>query len=274
MNVKAASIAILADGTDEALISHAEELSQRVNLPLLTGLKPQGHEFVLRVTPVDTDPGYLLTLQQCGENAPGPVQAEFVGGSTGHRRRFGGGRGQALARAVGIKGPYLPSIIDATAGFGKDAFVLACLGCRVTLLERSPVIAALLYNGIQRALANPEVAAIVEKHMQLLNIDAREYLSTTDHPPQADVIYLDPMFPQRTKSALVKKEMRLFKTIVGDDADAGELLAVALGRANRRVVVKRPRLAPPLQGPAPAYALQGKSIRYDIYIVPRTAATR
>lgn len=271
MKAKPAPVAILVDGADEALISHAQELSQRLNLSLVHGPEPEGDEFVLRVSTIATDPGYLLTLQQCGKNAPGPVQAEFVGGSSGHRRRFGGGRGQALARAVGVKGPFLPSIIDATAGLGKDAFVLACLGCRVTLLERSPIIAALLQNGMQRALADAEVAQIVGNQMQLFNTDARTYLSSSN-PPRADVIYLDPMFPERSKSALVKKEMRLFKAIVGDDSDASELLALALTRAHRRVVVKRPRLAPPLQGPGAAYSLQGKSIRYDIYLVPRKPA--
>jgi 16S rRNA (guanine1516-N2)-methyltransferase len=253
-----------------ALQKVAQQLSQQLELPVIDDAQhDHKYEYLLLLKPIDADPGHMLSLQQCGNKAPGPVFAEFVSGKTGHRRRFGGGKGQILARAVGIKGPYRPTIIDATAGLGKDAFVLACLGCKITLLERSPIIAALLHNGMQRALADSEVGDIIQKYMQLQALDAREFLATTITPPHADVIYLDPMFPDRTKSALVKKEMRLFKAIIGDDDDAGELLALALTRANRRVVVKRPRLAPPLQGPAATLSLQGKSIRYDIYIVPR-----
>jgi 16S rRNA (guanine1516-N2)-methyltransferase len=79
------------------------------------------------------------------------------------------------------------------------------------------------------------------------------------------VIHLDPMFPHRDKSALVKKEMRLFRPLVGDDDDAPALLAAALALASHRVVVKRARKAPPIAGVAPGYSLEGKSSRYDIY---------
>ncbi|MCT1282181.1 class I SAM-dependent methyltransferase, partial [Pseudomonas aeruginosa] len=79
------------------------------------------------------------------------------------------------------------------------------------------------------------------------------------------VIYLDPMFPHRDKSALVKKEMRLFRPLVGDDLDAPALLQAALALASHRVVVKRPRKAPIIEGPKPGYSLEGKSSRYDIY---------
>ncbi|HEY8332105.1 MAG TPA: class I SAM-dependent methyltransferase, partial [Pseudomonas sp.] len=154
-------------------------------------------------------------------------------------------------------------VLDATAGLGRDAFVLASLGCEVSLIERQPLIAALLEDGLARAARDPEVAAIVA-HMQLLTGNAVALMGAWQgEPPQ--VIYLDPMFPHRDKSALVKKEMRLFRPLVGDDLDAPALLEAALALASHRVVVKRPRKAPCIDGAKPSYQLEGKSSRYDIY---------
>ena len=168
-----------------------------------------------------------------------------------------------IARAAGLQPGVRPSILDATAGLGGDAFVLAQLGCQLTLIERHPVIAALLADGLRRAAEHADTAATVAR-MRLLNGDACSLLRQwTETVPQ--VIYLDPMFPHRDKSALVKKEMRLVRPLVGNDADAPELLAAALALASHRVVVKRPRKAPLIDGPAPSHALEGKSSRYDIY---------
>lgn len=204
-----------------------------------------------------------LMLQAAGPKAPGPVRVDFVGGAAAHRRLQGGGSGQMIARAVGIQSGVRPTVLDATAGLGRDAFVLAQLGCQVTLVERHPLIAALLADGLRRARLDAEVGPIAER-MQLRGGDAIALMSAwADEPPQ--VVYLDPMFPHRDKSALVKKEMLLFRPLVGDDLDAPDLLAAALALASHRVVVKRPRKAPPVAGPAPGYALEGKSTRFDIY---------
>lgn len=196
----------------------------------------------------------------------GPVQVDFVAGQMGHRRRFGGGRGQTLARAVGLKGGGNPQLIDATAGLGKDAFVLASLGCSVRLIERSPIIAALLDDGLQRALLEPELTSWLRQRLQLHQGNALELLPRLCAEQPAEVIYLDPMFPERKKSALVKKEMRVFRQLLGDDADAGDLLACALELARKRVVVKRPRQGDALPGPQPHLVMLGKSTRYDIYL--------
>ncbi|ACO80064.1 hypothetical protein AvCA_39240 [Azotobacter vinelandii CA] len=204
-----------------------------------------------------------LQLAELGAQAPGPVRVDFVEGASAHRRLFGGGSGQMIAKAVGVQPGVRPRVLDATAGLGRDAFVLACLGCEVTLIERQPPIAALLEDGLARAVRDPEVAPIVAR-MRLLPGDAIARMRQwPDEPPQ--VIYLDPMFPHRDKSALVKKEMRLFRPLVGDDPDAPALLEAALALASHRVVVKRPRKAPSVAGPRPGYSLEGKSSRYDIY---------
>ena len=203
-----------------------------------------------------------LQLQELNSKT-GPVRVDFVSGALAHRRQYGGGSGQMIAKAVGIQGAVRPYILDATAGLGRDAFVLACLGCRLSLIERHPVVAALLQDGLQRAQHEPEIAPLVER-MHLQQGNAIELMQNwADDPPQ--VIYLDPMFPERSKSAQVKKEMRLFQPLVGGDDDAPQLLATALELASHRVVVKRPRIAPALAGVVPSYSLQGKSSRYDIY---------
>lgn len=204
-----------------------------------------------------------LQLVELGPQAPGPVRVDFVEGAVAHRRLFGGGSGQMIAKAVGVQPGVRPRVLDATAGLGRDAFVLACLGCETTLIERQPLIAALLEDGLERAARDVEVGPIVSR-MRLLQGDAIELMRRWQgEPPQ--VIYLDPMFPHRDKSALVKKEMRLFRPLVGDDMDAPALLEAALVLASHRVVVKRPRKAPIIDGPKPGYSLDGKSSRYDIY---------
>lgn len=205
-----------------------------------------------------------LQLQLLTEKKIGALRVDFVQGVLAHRRKFGGGKGQMIAKAVGIQGSILPTILDATAGLGRDAFLLASLGCFVTMIERHPIIFTLLKDGLARGLANIEVAPII-KCMTLLQGNAIELMQNWQYiAPQ--VIYLDPMFPQRDKTALVKKEMRLFKTLIGADLDTKQLLANALDLASHRVVVKRPRKAVSIEGIDPSYRLEGKSSRYDIYV--------
>jgi 16S rRNA (guanine1516-N2)-methyltransferase len=204
-----------------------------------------------------------LQFVELSPDAAGPIRADFASGAVAHRRQFGGGSGQMIAKAIGVRAGVRPTVVDATAGLGRDAFVLAQLGCTLTLIERHPLIAALLEDGLQRAENHGEVAAIVAR-MHLLRGNAIDLLRAWQgEAPQ--VIYLDPMFPPRDKSALVKKEMRLFRPLAGDDDDAPELLAVALALASHRVVVKRPRRAAAIAGEKPGYALEGKSSRFDIY---------
>lgn len=204
-----------------------------------------------------------LQLVELIEHGPGPVRVDFIEGAAAHRRLHGGGSGQMIAKAVGVQQGVRPRVLDATAGLGRDAFVLATLGCSIEMIERQPLVAALLEDGLQRAALDAEVGPIVAR-MRLYNANAIELMNSwTGENPQ--VIYLDPMFPHRDKSALVKKEMRLFRPLVGADLDAPALLEAALSLATHRVVVKRPRKAPAVEGCKPSYVLEGKSSRYDIY---------
>lgn len=248
------------------LAAAGESLAQQWQCPLHIGIAAEqfeSSEFVLLLN------AQGLSLQQTGRKAPGPIRVEFTEGAADHRRKFGGGKGQMIAKAVGIKAHFQPQVLDATAGLGRDAFVLASLGCTVNMIERSPIVHALLQDGLQRGLAfarseDPELFAALQR-LHLQGQDSKTYLQNLTPAQFPDVIYLDPMFPERQKTADVKKEMRAFHSIVGADEDADALLPLALEHVQYRVVVKRPRKAPFLNNQTPSYQLEGKSSRYDIY---------
>lgn len=209
-----------------------------------------------------------LALAGDPERYGNPLRVDFAAGQADHRRRFGGGRGQLVAKACGLgKGGVTPSVVDATAGLGRDAFVLAGLGAEVLMLERVPAIFALLEDGLNRARSDAEVGDIARR-MRVRHADAADELASAVAAAgvEPQVIHLDPMFPHRDKSALVKKEMRLFRELAGDDDDAPRLLEAALDVASHRVAVKRPRKAPPIAGPRPAHVIETKTSRYDLYV--------
>ncbi|AFJ02797.1 N6-adenine-specific methylase [Methylophaga frappieri] len=193
-----------------------------------------------------------------------PLQVDFVSGKNAHRRLYGGGRNQPLARALGFKQGVSPVIIDATAGFARDAFVMASLGANVTLIEQHPIIAALISDGLTRGNADPAVAPIIQR-MSLHRANAVDYLQTLSQIDWPDTIYLDPMYPQRDKTALVKKEMQLLHQLVGTDQHSHDLLDIACQRARQRIVVKRPKSAAFLAQIKPVASITSKNTRYDIY---------
>ncbi len=188
---------------------------------------------------------------------------DFVGGPVGHRFRQGGGKSQALAKAIGLKGKNEVNVVDATAGLGRDAFLLASLGAHVTMIERNEQMHALLWDAMERARGENERYQDVINRMTLIQGDAINLLPTMN----PEIILIDPMHPPRTKSALVKKEMRIIRNIVGTDPDAKELMDVALKTATKRVVLKWPQRADPMEGiPIPSHKIVGKSTRYDVFI--------
>jgi 16S rRNA (guanine1516-N2)-methyltransferase len=233
----------------------ASELAQRLGL-LLTHAADAGYELLLAVT------AERLELRTTLSSGPGPVYAEFAEGAMGYSRRVSGSR--LLFQAIGFRtGP--PSVLDATAGLGQDAFLLAWMGCRVTAVERSPIVAALLQNGMRRSMRVPELEETFRDRFRLVVGDARAVLKDLPASQAPEVIYLDPMYPQRSKSALGRKEMGVLRRVVGHDEDAGELLGIARTVARRHVVVKRMHHAPPL-APGPTRVYKGKTTRYDVYV--------
>ena len=194
-----------------------------------------------------------------------PIFIDFVSGKNAHRRQFGGGRGQPLARAMGLKKGNTPTVMDATAGFGRDAFVIASLGCHVQLIERQTWVAALLQDGLHRAQQSSDTAEISQK-MHLVHADAISYLQQLNDVDKPDVVYLDPMYPTRDKAALVKKDMRLLHQLAGSDIDSAPLLVAAKAAAKKRVVVKRPSTARYIAEQKAQAEISSKTTRYDVYI--------
>jgi 16S rRNA (guanine1516-N2)-methyltransferase len=191
------------------------------------------------------------------------LRIDFVAGPVAHRFRFGGGRGQPLAKAMGLTDGKTPAIVDATAGLGRDSFLLASLGAKVMMIERSPRMHALLADGLERAAQEGGELHEIVSRMTLFLGDAKDLL------PQLDVeaVLVDPMHPARKKSALVKLELRQVREIVGEDDNALELMQVALQHAKKRVVLKWPVNAEPIAGVRPfSHQIFGKTMRYDVFM--------
>jgi len=261
-DIQSADLALLATDPRDDVV--AAELAERLGLPLLpTGSDPASCDEVDAVLVVN---GGCLSLQQTGRGAPGPVTVDFGSSAMRHRRRSG--HNELLGRSVGVGKKSPLWVVDATAGLGRDSFVLADLGCEVTLCEREPVIVELLRAGMCVATGHcdPWLDGVLGR-MRLHPADARSL--PADLLREVDVIYLDPMFPQRGKSAAVKKEMALFQLLLdkpGTQQDADELLGWALRQGAARVVVKRPPRAATLQGQQPSHSVAGKAVRYDVYV--------
>lgn len=260
------SIACLA--SREGLASGIDKLAKSLSLPLIQPQQISNHydyllEYsvgILQIAPIDKKKG-------------GGLFVDFNSASIEHRRHTSGIK-QEIAKAVGCKSDYRPTVLDITAGLGGDAFVLACLGCNVSLVEKNPIVYALLADGISRAgLLDNDTRQIINDRMTLLPKQRAQesLLSMTNH---FDVIYIDPMFPERQKTAKVKKAMQYFHDIVGfEHEQEDELLQLAREKATKRVVIKRPKLAPYLAEKKPSYQLKGKSVRYDVYVNIRQEAS-
>ena len=257
-NNNSLSIAVCPSAAD--LYDKAMNLSRKLSIPLLLK-ETQEYDFFL----IYSAEG--LALKQTGKNSLGPIMVSFTTPLMTYRIKHGGGRRQALARAVGLKKGWQPTVLDATAGLGRDGFILACLGCQVHMIERSPILAVMLEDALQKAEKSEQTAEIIKKRLRFTHMDSSDYLQNLQPENYPDVIYLDPMYPERTKSSLVKKEMRMLRLLTGDDQDATELLSLALACVRNRVVIKRPRLAKTLSSFKPSHQITGKTSRFDVYLI-------
>ena len=175
---------------------------------------------------------------------------------------------ELLVRAARVRGVGRPTAVDATAGLGEDSLLLAAAGFEVTLYERDPVIAALLADALERASNEPQLTGIVAR-MRLVEGDSVAGLRAMgERGERPDVVFLDPMFPERRKSAAVKKKFQLLHRLERPCDDEAELLGAALAAHPRKVVVKRPPKGPFLAGARPSHQLAGKAVRYDVIVPP------
>lgn len=253
-------VAVARSGSDS--VEREIKLSTDLNLPAI--------ELPSSYSPREvTDFDYLLVyrdskliLQTTGDTQTGELCVDFSDAKLKHRANSSI-RSQNIAKALGIKGSQRPVVLDATAGLGKDAFLMASLGCEVSLLERSAVVHALLADGLARTEYYGEEIDTILGRMKLHFGDLLEFAAGSK---QFDVVYLDPMFPVRRKSAKVKKDMAALQQLLGHQTDGAELLACAKLLAKKRVVVKRAKLSPHLGSGKPDIEFKGSSSRYDVYL--------
>jgi 16S rRNA (guanine1516-N2)-methyltransferase len=224
--------------TDD-LQERAQILAKRLNLPVDNQLLP-------RLSFIEDK---LVLLM---ENFS-PLFVDFNSSKLRKRREMG--KKEGLIRAC--KPEKGLRILDVTAGWGRDATLLASFGAEVLMLERQPIMAALLADGLRRLPTSSKVLSLIE-------IDAKSYLQTLEPANYPDVIYLDPMHPLRQKSALVKKDMQALQQLIGADIDALELLQLAITKMKQRVVVKWPQKLAPLL--PPQFSINGETIRFDVYL--------
>ena len=250
------TIAVYPATTDQ--YKRAQKLAKKIKIPL-TLKESNEFQFLLICSAGN------LSLKHTEKKGLGPVMVDFTDPTMEYRLKHGGGRTQALARAIGLKKGWQPTVIDTTAGLGRDGFILAYLGCSVHMLERSPILAIMLEDGLKRAILSAHTSEAAGR-IQFTQTDSRIFLQKLKQQSRPDIVYLDPMFPGRTKTSLVKKEMRVLRVVAGDDNDAAELLDIALHCSRKRVVVKRPRLAPILGDAVPSHAITGKTSRFDVYL--------
>lgn len=172
---------------------------------------------------------------------------------------------ELLVKACKIKNADFPlTIIDATAGLGEDSLLLAAAGHNVKLYERDEIIAKLLEDTLERAKSNETLSDIVGR-MELYKEDSIKALTCLNYKP--DIIYLDPMFPKREKTGLVKKKFQVIHVIEKPCEDGEELLNAAIAAGPKRIVIKRPLKAEFLANKKPSYSIEGKSIRYDCIVL-------
>jgi 16S rRNA (guanine1516-N2)-methyltransferase len=262
----------------EADCALAQQLARRLSLDLVDGAVAGKH----------LDPGQALltvtdgmpALQMTGRNAPGPVTVDFADAAMANRRRSG--HNELLGKAVGWKQRSAPSVLDATGGFCRDAFLLADLGCRVLVCERNPVMATLIDCALKRAAASPDpwlrdvCARITLRGQDAVTLEPASFTQT-------DVIYIDPMFPLDRRAAPAKEMQVLHRLLGTEESSSGEqssagcqypakgpegdaaLLAWARAQTVQRVVVKRPRRAAAIAGAIPGHSVSGRSVRFDVY---------
>lgn len=257
--MKAPPLNIGINYTDPKHKADAERLGNELNLPVTENIENE-FDFTLRYTAMG-----LELFQSRASSQSGAVRAEFIVGSPGYRRVRGGR--EMLIRAIGHKGnEYTDTkVLDATGGLGRDAFIMASHGFQVHVIEKNPIVGALLADGLKRAAENPQTRDINNRILLTIE-DSLAFLQDLKNEEKFDVIYLDPMFPKRKKKARVKKELYILQQLIGEDDNSVELFETALECAVKRVVVKRPQKAPHLYDKKPSYSLDGKTTRFDVYL--------
>lgn len=189
----------------------------------------------------------------------GPLHLDFLADFRLYRRRGNKGKKELIVRALGLE-KKTDQILDSTLGLGSDSLFLVQLGFHVIGIERSPIIYMLLKDAWNRSFSEQSA---VTGTFKIIFGDSRNVIPKLKEHFRA--IYIDPMFPEKKKTALPKREMQIFKKWLGPDLDGFQLLQVALNSRAERVIVKRPLKAEPL-AEGSIHQFEGTTVRYDLYI--------
>lgn len=227
----------------------AEALARRVGAPISD--KP-GDELTLLIN------GDGVTLTGYGLSFRGDFEQML------HRITDGRLQHEMIAHIAKTKEPH-PVVIDATAGMGEDSILFAACGYEVTMHEQNPVIAALLKDALRRAKKHPVLGEIVAR-MHLVEGNSIELMPKRLDEP--DIIFLDPMFPERQKTGLINKKLQLIQKLEQPCVEESELLAAAIAAHPKKIIIKRPLKGANLAGREPDYSFKGKAIRYDCIAFP------
>lgn len=252
------TLSVAPEIISDNILTKAEQIAQYLDIPLSDRAEEYSQALIW-----DREGLSLCSISPKDGSRTRLLYIDFLGGKNGHRHANDCTTKQPIAKAVGIKPGFRPTVFDATAGMGGDGFVLACLGCRVTLCERSPIMYTLLKDGIDRARGDISGQKIMA-NIDLIHSNSKQFLE--NHGTNYHTIYMDPMYPHKKKSALNKKEMRIIRDLVGDDNDSDNLLETALTAAQNRVVVKRPKGAPYIEERRPHHEITMKNSRFDVYL--------
>jgi len=187
---------------------------------------------------------------------------DYIQGRMGYRLAHLQGKNELIAKALGYKKNEPLRVFDTTGGLGKETFLMAALGYHVTVFERNPLVAKVLSDSLAHAANDSRTAPIIAR-ITFIPTCAIGYLQSEAYTPP-EIIYCDPMFEPRRKSAAVKKDMQFLQSVVGDDTDASQLVTLALCIAQKKVVVKRAHKAPVLH-PGVCGSFAGRSHRFDVY---------
>lgn len=232
----------------------AQSLSQQFQMPLASMQAAIFDEYAYVLIATDKGLGVQFAFDQP------PILIDLLNAKLRYRLENVSSKKEMLARAIGIKPKDKPTILDATAGFAQDSIVLVALGYQVTMIESAIPVYLLLQDALSRAQVDPFMKSLI-KRLSYLHADAFHYLP--HQKGKFDVIYLDPMFPHRSKSAKVKKNMAVLQSMVAPETNLESLLNLARACAAKKVVLKQPKSA---SLGVPSYSLTGKINRFDVYL--------
>ncbi len=257
---------VCVEAADGLALERAQVLADFFKIPLCAQMHP--HTLV--------EPGVKLVVARealalafLDKRRGKPYSVDFLSSSWRVRWQRGLERNHIFRRALGLRDKPL-KIIDATAGFGQDAAMMVALGCEVTAIEQSCVVAALLRDGIERACLEDEQLRLRFSRLKVVQGDASAIMIQMQPEAAPDVVYLDPMFIKPKSSAKSPKEMQLLQELLPtpDLEEEEKLFQTGMKMARERVVVKRPLKARAMSS-APHHMFKGQSVRYDVYLKVR-----